>query len=85
MWQCFEGMKAYKDAQGKVRLFRPMMNMKRMDSSMLRLGMPSLDKEGKAGGGHRSTIYSHACTHMHVLTPSLCPYLGMTHRLLAMH
>lgn len=44
--QCFEGMKAYKDAQGGVRLFRPMMNMERMDSSMKRLAMPPLDKAG---------------------------------------
>jgi branched-chain amino acid aminotransferase len=27
--QCFEGMKAYKDASGKIRLFRPDLNMER--------------------------------------------------------
>lgn len=44
--QCFEGMKAYKDNKGKIRMFRPDMNMKRMDFSMRRLAFPGLDKEG---------------------------------------
>lgn len=39
-------MKAYKDSKGKVRLFRPDMNMKRMNNSMTRLAMPELDQEG---------------------------------------
>lgn len=41
--QAFEGMKAYKDAQGKVRLFRPDMNMKRLNRSVERLSMPTFD------------------------------------------
>lgn len=44
--QCFEGMKAYKDSKGRIRLFRPDMNMKRLDYSMRRLAMPALDQEG---------------------------------------
>ncbi len=36
-------MKAYKDKKGKIRLFRPDLNMKRMDFSMQRLAMPSID------------------------------------------
>lgn len=44
--QCFEGMKAYKDKEGRVRLFRPDRNMVRLNSSMTRLSMPALDKEG---------------------------------------
>jgi branched-chain amino acid aminotransferase len=40
-------MKAYKDSNGDVRMFRPMMNMERMDSSMQRLAMPPLDREGE--------------------------------------
>jgi branched-chain amino acid aminotransferase len=44
--QCFEGMKAYKDSKGKIRMFRPDLNMNRMDYSMRRLAMPGLDKEG---------------------------------------
>jgi branched-subunit amino acid aminotransferase/4-amino-4-deoxychorismate lyase len=45
-FQCFEGMKAYKDSQGRIRLFRPDMNMNRLDNSMQRMAMPPLDKEG---------------------------------------
>jgi branched-subunit amino acid aminotransferase/4-amino-4-deoxychorismate lyase len=33
-------MKAYVDENGKVRLFRPDMNMKRMNRSMQRLMLP---------------------------------------------
>jgi branched-chain amino acid aminotransferase len=33
-------MKAYKDAEGHVRLFRPEMNMDRLNRSSARLGMP---------------------------------------------
>lgn len=45
--QCFEGMKAYKDKQGKIRLFRPDKNMARMNYSMTRLAMPSIaDNDG---------------------------------------
>lgn len=44
--QCFEGMKAYTDVKGGLRLFRPDKNMSRLDSSMQRLAMPALDKEG---------------------------------------
>ncbi len=42
--QCFEGMKAYKDKQGNIRLFRPEMNMKRMNSSADRLMLPRIDE-----------------------------------------
>lgn len=38
--ELFEGMKAYKDAEGKVRLFRPDLNMKRMRTSAERLALP---------------------------------------------
>lgn len=37
----FEGMKAYKDVQGRVRLFRPDMNMKRLNSSAERIALPT--------------------------------------------
>lgn len=37
---CFEGMKAYRDQKGKVTLFRPDMNMKRMNTSARRLALP---------------------------------------------
>lgn len=39
----FEGMKAYRDENGKVTLFRPDMNMKRMNSSASRLALPVID------------------------------------------
>jgi branched-subunit amino acid aminotransferase/4-amino-4-deoxychorismate lyase len=43
MVQCFEGMKAYKDSKGQIRMFRPDMNMKRLNNSMKRLAMPNID------------------------------------------
>lgn len=43
--QCFEGMKAYLDKAGKIRLFRPEMNMKRMNSSAERLMLPRIDED----------------------------------------
>jgi len=42
---CFEGMKAYKDAQGHARLFRPEMNMARLQRSTLRLALPEFGEE----------------------------------------
>ena len=41
--QCFEGMKAYIDDSNNVRLFRPDMNMKRMNNSAHRLLLPTFD------------------------------------------
>lgn len=38
-------MKAYVDADGKIRLFRPDMNMKRLNSSMKRLLLPQFDND----------------------------------------
>ncbi|EQC34071.1 branched-chain amino acid aminotransferase [Saprolegnia diclina VS20] len=43
--QCFEGMKAYINDDGKIRLFRPDMNMARMNNSMERLFLPTFDSE----------------------------------------
>eukprot|EP00808_Paulinella_micropora_P014456 g81108.t1 len=40
---CFEGMKAYLDAQGRIRMFRPDRNMARMQTSLNRLMMPGFD------------------------------------------
>jgi branched-chain amino acid aminotransferase len=39
----FEGMKAYRDPQGKVQLFRPDMNAKRTQSSSKRMCIPTID------------------------------------------
>ncbi len=41
--ECFEGMKAYRDADGGISLFRPTDNFKRMNNSADRLCMPRLD------------------------------------------
>ena len=38
--QCFEGMKAYRGPDGKVRLFRPMENMNRMKRSAVAASLP---------------------------------------------
>lgn len=43
--EIFEGMKAYKDAQGKAWLFRPEENARRLNVSAKRLAMPELPEE----------------------------------------
>ncbi|KAF3128399.1 hypothetical protein TWF703_009635 [Orbilia oligospora] len=40
---CFEGMKAYKDSQNRVRLFRPDRNMHRLNRSSSRIALPTFD------------------------------------------
>lgn len=42
-FECFEGMKAYKDKQGQVRLFRPDKNMARLNKSSARIALPTFD------------------------------------------
>ncbi|PPQ62809.1 hypothetical protein CVT24_000503 [Panaeolus cyanescens] len=39
----FEGMKAYRHDDGRVTLFRPDMNMKRMNTSAKRIALPTFD------------------------------------------
>jgi branched-chain amino acid aminotransferase len=39
----FEGMKAYRDESGRVTLFRPDMNMKRMNNSAKRIALPTFN------------------------------------------
>ncbi len=41
----FEGLKAYRGADGKIRLFRPEMNHKRLTDSCRRMCIPPIDKE----------------------------------------
>lgn len=41
----FEGMKAFKDSDGNIRLFRPEENFKRMNSSADRMKIPQIDVE----------------------------------------
>jgi len=40
---CFEGMKAFLGCDGHVRLFRPELNMRRLERSATRLGFPNVD------------------------------------------
>ncbi|KOS22717.1 Branched-chain-amino-acid aminotransferase [Escovopsis weberi] len=40
---CFEGMKAYKDEAGNVRLFRPDKNMARLNKSAARIALPTFE------------------------------------------
>ncbi|KAI8069730.1 aminotransferase [Gongronella butleri] len=41
--ECFEGLKAYKDKKGNTRLFRPDMNMARMNRSTARIALPQFE------------------------------------------
>ena len=43
--QLFEGMKAYRNKNGKLILFRPELNMQRMRNSARRIGFPDFDGE----------------------------------------
>lgn len=43
--QCFEGLKAYRTKDGKIQLFRPDQNAKRMNASCRRILMPEIPEE----------------------------------------
>lgn len=43
--EIFEGLKAYRDPQGAVRLFRPIENVWRMNRSAARMGMPQVPED----------------------------------------
>ncbi|MCG8538446.1 MAG: branched-chain amino acid aminotransferase [Clostridia bacterium] len=43
--QCFEGLKAYRRKDGKIQLFRPDENAKRLNSSCRRILMPEVPEE----------------------------------------
>lgn len=43
--EIFEGMKAYRRADGKVQLFRPIENVRRMNNSAERLRLPQMPEE----------------------------------------
>lgn len=43
--EIFEGLKAYRRADGKVQLFRPIENIRRMNNSADRLCLPSIDED----------------------------------------
>ena len=43
--EIFEGLKAYRRADGKVQMFRPIENIRRMNSSAERLCLPQIDED----------------------------------------
>lgn len=43
--ELFEGMKAYRGVDGRIRLFRPEMNMDRMRRTAARASLPDFDPE----------------------------------------
>lgn len=43
--EIFEGLKAYRAADGSVRMFRPTENIRRMNRSAARMGLPLLDED----------------------------------------
>ena len=43
--EVFEGMKAYRRADGQVQLFRPMENVRRLNTSAERLCLPQIDEQ----------------------------------------
>jgi len=43
--ECFEGLKAYRTKEGKIQLFRPDLNAKRMQDSARRILMPEIPVE----------------------------------------
>lgn len=45
-FECFEGMKVYRDSEGTIRLFRPDKNMARLNRSSARIALPTFDGEG---------------------------------------
>ncbi|KAF3916192.1 hypothetical protein AA313_de0207137 [Arthrobotrys entomopaga] len=42
---CFEGMKAYKDSENRIRLFRPDRNMRRLNRSSARIALPTFSND----------------------------------------
>ena len=43
--EIFEGLKAYRTAGGSVQLFRPIENVRRMNNSAERIGLPQIPEE----------------------------------------
>lgn len=41
----FEGLKAFRSADGRIRLFRPEMNVRRLNRSCVRLSIPPVDEQ----------------------------------------
>lgn len=53
--QLFEGMKAFRGVDNRIRLFRPMLNMERMHRSADRSCLPVSPCSSPEGGAHSSS------------------------------
>lgn len=42
-FECFEGMKAYKNLEGRISFFRPDKNMARLNKSSARIALPTFE------------------------------------------
>ena len=51
---CFEGIKAFPQPDGSLKLFRPQRNCARMAFSMEGLRMPPIDESDSSGGNDRN-------------------------------
>lgn len=58
--QLFEGLKVYIGEDKRLRLFRPMLNMKRMSKSAKRVCLP-VRREGYDGGGDGGAVLTPLC------------------------
>lgn len=71
--QLFEGMKAFHGVDGKARLFRPMENMKRLNSSAVTMSLPVRDEVFCATTQSQRMVLTHAfSTVYHVAQSSCC-------------
>ena len=43
--EIFEGLKAYRTADGSIQLFRPLDNVRRMNNSAARMSLPQIPEE----------------------------------------
>ena len=59
--EIFEGLKAYRRADGGVQLFRPMENIRRMNRSAERMCLPLLDEEEAEGKSRELEAVCHFC------------------------
>ena len=63
--EMFEGLKAYRGKDGKVRLFRPEMNAKRTNDTNTRLCIPQLPEEDFVEDFHKIVF---SCTNILAVT-----------------
>ncbi|KGL81653.1 Branched-chain-amino-acid aminotransferase, cytosolic, partial [Tinamus guttatus] len=75
--ELFEGMKAYRGVDGKIRLFRPSLNMERMARSARRATLP-VRSQGTAPSRPKENIFVFGVTPVtFVFIPSVQPSLGV--------